>query len=100
MAAVVDEFRIMETVTASEDGTLTLPPEVRSVLGFEPGDELMLLEAAQGVLITTRVRIVDWALDSIGDELRANGVTLEELIESGREIRKDLLWEMYGIKVP
>ena len=43
---------------------------------------------------------MDWALDSIGEELRANGVTLDELIESGREIRKDLLREMYGIKIP
>ncbi len=98
MVATVDEFKVIEKVTAADDGTLTLPSEVRDVLKFKPGEELMLFETAQGVLISTKKRIVNWALDSIGAELRANGVTLEELIESGRVIRGDLLWEMYGIR--
>ena len=36
-------------------------------------------------------------LDRIGEALRATGVTLEELIESGREIRGELIAEEYGI---
>jgi hypothetical protein len=36
-------------------------------------------------------------LDEIGDALNAQGVTLEELMESGRAIRGTLLKDMYGI---
>ena len=100
MVASIDTYKELKRFKAADDGTLTIPSEVREALSAKPGAEFVLLETEQGVLVTTRRRIVNWALDSIGEELRANGVTLEELIESGREIRKDLLWEMYGIKVP
>ncbi|MBC7810258.1 MAG: hypothetical protein H7175_03885 [Burkholderiales bacterium] len=37
-------------------------------------------------------------LDEIGDELRERGVALEELMRDGRELRGDLLRELYGIE--
>ena len=37
-------------------------------------------------------------LDDIGRELKQRGVTLEDLIKDGREIRGDLLKELYGIE--
>jgi hypothetical protein len=36
-------------------------------------------------------------LDKPGEPLREQGLTLDELIESGRAERADLLREMYGI---
>lgn len=42
-----------------------------------------------------RVARLDAALNALGDELRRNGVTLEDLIESGREIRGELFREKY-----
>ncbi len=36
-------------------------------------------------------------LDKLGESLRKRGFYLEELIESGRAERDDLLREMYGI---
>ncbi|HEY7036148.1 MAG TPA: hypothetical protein VH482_32745 [Thermomicrobiales bacterium] len=38
------------------------------------------------------------ALDEIGAALREQGLTLEDMIESGREIRAQLIEEMYGLK--
>lgn len=98
MVAAPDTYKELRRIMAADDGTLTIPSEVREALGAKPGAEYVLLETEQGVLVTTRRRIVDWALNAIGEELRENGVTLEELIESGREIRGDLLWEMYGMR--
>ena len=40
---------------------------------------------------------VNAALDGIGEALRATGVTLEELIETGREIRWEIIKEKYGL---
>ena len=39
------------------------------------------------------------ALDRIGKALQERGISLEELIESGRDIRGQLLEVEYGIKV-
>ena len=38
------------------------------------------------------------ALDEIGAALREQGLTLEDMIERGREIRAQLVEEMYGLK--
>jgi len=38
------------------------------------------------------------ALDRMGEVLKAKGLTLEELMESGREIRGELLENEYGLK--
>ena len=40
---------------------------------------------------------IDDEIAQVNEALREFGVTLEELIESGREIRGELLREMYGI---
>jgi hypothetical protein len=36
------------------------------------------------------------ALDNIGHALKAKGLSLEDMIESGREIREELYREQYG----
>ncbi|MEO8394474.1 MAG: hypothetical protein ABI700_15885 [Chloroflexota bacterium] len=39
------------------------------------------------------------ALDEIGEALKAKEITLEEMIERGRDIRAQMLKEQYGIDV-
>lgn len=51
------------------------------------------VETEQRVLITPQEVIAMDALDRIGEVLRQRGIRLEELIESGREIRGQLLEE-------
>jgi hypothetical protein len=61
------------------------------------GDLLAVMETPDGVFITPQQVLATKALDSIGNILKEQGVSLEELIASGREIRSDLLQETYGI---
>jgi hypothetical protein len=49
------------------------------------------------MLITPRGVAALKALDDIGAALKEQGLTLDDMIESGREIRRELLQEMYGI---
>jgi hypothetical protein len=56
------------------------------------------VETEQGVLISPQEIIAMDALDRIGEILKREGLTLEELIESGREIRGRLLEKEYGLK--
>ncbi len=82
-----------------EKGQVTIPAEIRRKLGLKKGDLVAFIETDQGVLISPREVIAMEALDRIGKALEERGITLEELIESGREIRGQLLEEEYGIKI-
>jgi AbrB family looped-hinge helix DNA binding protein len=68
-----------------EDGQVILPAEVRQRLGVDHGGTVALVETNDGVLIAREETIALAALDQIGAALAEQGVTLEELIESGRE---------------
>lgn len=41
----------MEKLVVDEEGKLTIPPHVLKKRGLHPGDELMLIEVAEGLLI-------------------------------------------------
>ncbi len=52
----------------------------------------------EGVLISPQEIIASQALDQIGQILEEKGLTLEELIQSGREIHGELIEEEYGLE--
>lgn len=81
-----------------DKGQVTIPSEVRKKLGLKKGDFVAFVETEKGVLITPREVVAMEALEKIGEILRENGITLEELMESGREIRGQLIEEEYGLK--
>jgi len=80
-------------------GQVTIPVEIREKWGLEQGDLVAFLETEQGVLIRPQEVVAMQALDRIGEALKKRGITLDELIEDGREIRGQLLEEEYGISV-
>ena len=79
-----------------EDGRLMLPPDLRRKLGVKQGDTVSVVETPAGLLLTTEAMLADRDFDLVDAELRSQGLSLDELIESGREIRGELLKEMYG----
>ena len=79
------------------EGGLNLPIEFFKKYGLSQGDEVVVMETSQGLVVLPRVAAAMSALDEIGKALKEKGVTLEELMESGREIRGDILREKYGI---
>jgi AbrB family looped-hinge helix DNA binding protein len=84
-------------VRIQEKGQVTLPAETRRKLGLKKGDLVAVTETPEGVLITPQQVVAMRALDRIGEVLREKGLTLEELIESGRDIRGQILKEQYGL---
>ena len=87
-----------ETVRVQAKGQVTIPTKIRRKLNLKKGDMVSFVETKEGVLIKPAEVIITEALDEIGKALKEEGITLEEWIERGREIRGQLLEEMYGLK--
>lgn len=84
-------------VRVQEKGQVTIPTKIRERLGIKKGDIVAVVETKEGVLITPQEVLASSALDRIGAALQEKGVSLDELIESGRSERDQLLRELYGI---
>jgi AbrB family looped-hinge helix DNA binding protein len=84
-------------IRVQEKRQVTLPAKVRRRYGLKKGDLVVVVETPDGVLLTPRDDAVTRALDGIGAALRDEGVSLDEMIESGRAIRAELIRERYGI---
>lgn len=84
-------------VLIQKNGQVPLPAAFRKRLGLKAGDLVAVAETPEGVLIAPREVLVSRALGRIGAVLREEGLTLEELIESGRDERDSLVRELYGI---
>jgi AbrB family looped-hinge helix DNA binding protein len=85
-------------VRIQEKCHVTLPAAVRKQLGLEKGDLVAVVATPEGVLITPQEVVASKALDEIGAILREQGLSLEELIEAGRDGRDELVREQYGIE--
>ena len=87
-----------ESVRVQAKGQVTIPTKIRRKLNLRKGDRVMFIEIKDGVLIKPAEILLTEALDEMGKALKEEGITLEEWIERGREIRGQLLEEMYGLK--
>jgi AbrB family looped-hinge helix DNA binding protein len=86
------------SVRIQEKGQVTIPTKIRKKLNLRKGDLVTFVETKEGVVIKSAKVVLTEALDEIGEALRAEGITLEQWIERGHEIRGKLLEEMYGLK--
>ncbi len=83
--------------TVQKRGQVTIPIELRRKFGIEEGGIVAFSEAEEGILISPREVLAMGALDRIGKVLKERGITLGELIESGREVRGRIVKEEYGL---
>lgn len=66
-------------------------------IDVNPGDIVAFELTAGGILLIPQNAALNAALDELGSALLDEGFDLETLIEDGREIRDELLLELYGI---
>jgi AbrB family looped-hinge helix DNA binding protein len=75
---------------------LTLPREICEQLGIEPGDKLTLY-VEDGVLVARPNKTIALeALHELQRMFKESDITLKELLENGRRIRRELVKEYYG----
>lgn len=78
-------------------GQVTLPAEMRRRFNLEKGDEVLWEETENGWLLRPALTAVEQLADEIAQELTKQGITAEDLMDSGRDERRQLLKELYGI---
>ena len=79
-----------------ENGQVTLPIEFRRRYNLSKGDAVVFRETEEGLLISPKEALVMKLLDEIDAGLKAKGITLDELISSGRQIREEIYNEKYA----
>jgi len=89
-------------------GQITIPLELREEYNIQPGDEVYFANSPEGILITTEKLEKLARFNETLQELKillaekekedGKSYTLDELIESGREIRGQILKEKYGLE--
>ena len=82
-------------VRVQEKGQVTIPLEIRKKLNLKKGDLVTFVETESGVVIKPAEVIVTEALDEIGLALKERGISLEEMIARGSEIRDEMIEEEY-----
>jgi antitoxin PrlF len=78
-----------------EKGQVTIPTDIRKRLGLKKGDRVSFIETEQGVLISPQEVVAIDALDKIGKILKENGLSLEDMMERGRETRGNIIAKKY-----
>ena len=86
------------TYTIQENGQVTLPAEWREKHNIKKGDGVSFEETEKGLLIKPRHLLATSLLDEIGQALEAKGVTLDDLLDAGQEIRQQIYDEKYKAK--
>lgn len=85
-------------VRIKQKGQLTLPARMLKDLGLKEGDMVEVEQTPQGQIVITPQEVIAMrALDEIGMALKEHGLSLDELIVSGREIRDEIDRERHGL---
>jgi AbrB family looped-hinge helix DNA binding protein len=80
-----------------ERGQVTIPKEIREKAGLKKGDLVSFEVTKQGILISPQEVVAAEALEKIGEILKENHLTIEQLMESGREIRGRIVKRRYRL---
>ena len=87
----------MTTIQMRSNGKITLPAKLRSKYKLQDGDAFTLLDLEDGsFLLKLGVSEVDKISAKVEKSLQEEGITLEDLFETLREVRKELFQERYG----
>ena len=86
-----------QMVRVQEKGQVTIPLAIRQKFKLKKGDFVTFVETENGILIVPVEIVTSQALDQIGEALKQRGLTLDDLIDQGRDIRGDLIKDEYGL---
>ena len=84
----------MEKLIVDAEGKVTIPPEVLRKCGVSPGDELTLVESAEGLLVYrggVDAKTLGW-WDALSSEAKQRATAEAHAYEQLSEAEQDALW--------
>ena len=85
------------TVQLRKRGVLTLPKSLRETHGMEEGDPLHLVDVGGGTVVMTPMQpMVPELAEEIAAIRRAEGLSMDAVLQGLREQREQLTGERYG----
>lgn len=87
----------MEILTVDTEGGLFIPPEVANTLGLSPGDSVVIVKTAGGMLIRVKgvdSKTLDW-WNSLSEEDRQIAHEEAQKYEALSEEERDAIWNEF-----
>ncbi len=81
----MDTFQLQ----VAKRGLITLPKELRDANRIQDGDILTLVDLGGAFILTPRVLQVDKIADRLAEQWRAQGESLESMLQTLREVREE-----------
>ena len=78
-----------------EKGQVTIPTEMRKRFGLKKGDRVSFTATEDGILISPQEVVTLKAMKRLGEIIKENGLSLDDLMERGREIRGKIVETKY-----
>lgn len=82
---------MMKTIRVSEKGQIAIPNQIRETLGIEQGDELVILQIDNKILMEKAQKIEQRLKDSFKDILKFSELSLKEVWDN----KEDEIWNKY-----
>jgi AbrB family looped-hinge helix DNA binding protein len=87
----VTKGTILKKIKVSNKGQISIPAEIRKVLGIRKGDDLLLLRSGDRLLIEKPGHVVQLLEDDLSDMLTISEASLKKLWSS----KKEDVWNQY-----
>ena len=87
---------IRERVLIQKKGQVTIPIALRQKYDLGEGGVVEFVEEETGFRIIPRLVLAEESLDKIGKILKKKGITLNQVVGGGREVRKAIFREKYA----
>lgn len=97
MLQYVWKHECMTLSVMQSKGQVTIPAQIRNKLGLKKGALVAFVETKNGIILSPQETIAMGTLDKIGEIIKEKGITLEELMNNGREIRGKLIKRDYKL---
>ena len=78
-------------------GQITIPAQIRKNFGLKKGALVAFIETTKGIIISPQETIAMETMDKIGNALKKKGITLNELMKNGRDVRGKLIKRDYNL---
>lgn len=77
------------TSKVTQKGQVTIPADMRTHLGIEPGSSVIMIEVEDGILIRTESEVQE-AFKFFQDAAKKAGITREDVDQAVAEVRREM----------